>query len=66
MMFNLGAGELILIFLIVLLLFGAGRLAGIGKGLGEGIRNFRSAMRRDHPDRDQDESGHSSSKGDTK
>jgi sec-independent protein translocase protein TatA len=33
--------------LIVLVLFGAGRLAGIGKGLGEGIRNFKKGVKED-------------------
>jgi len=32
---------------IALLLFGAGRLADIGKGLGEGIRNFKKGLRDD-------------------
>ncbi|MCC6559080.1 MAG: twin-arginine translocase TatA/TatE family subunit [Polyangiaceae bacterium] len=42
---NLGAFEIILIVAVVLLLFGAGRIAEIGKGLGEGIRNFKRGMR---------------------
>ena len=33
------------IALIALLLFGAGRLADIGKGLGQGIRNFKQGLR---------------------
>ncbi|GBC84414.1 Sec-independent protein translocase protein TatA [bacterium HR11] len=37
--------ELLLIFLIVLMIFGAGRLADIGKGLGEGVANFIRAFR---------------------
>jgi len=36
--------ELLLIFLIVLMIFGAGRLADIGKGLGEGVANFIRAF----------------------
>ena len=44
-MFGLGPTELIIIFLIVLLVFGWNRLPQIGKGLGEGIRNFRTSMR---------------------
>jgi sec-independent protein translocase protein TatA len=36
--------ELLVIGLIVLLLFGPGKLAGLGKGLGEGIRDFKKAM----------------------
>ncbi len=42
---NLGPGELLVIALIALLLFGAGRLASVGKGLGEGIRNFKKGLR---------------------
>ena len=37
--------HLLLIFGIALLLFGPSKLSGLGKGLGEGIRNFRSAMK---------------------
>jgi sec-independent protein translocase protein TatA len=50
----LGVPELIIIFLIVILLFGATRLPQIGKGLGEGIRNFRKGVKTDDgpgPDR---------------
>ena len=42
---RIGAGELLLIALIALLLFGAGRIADIGKGLGEGIKNFKKGLR---------------------
>ncbi len=42
---NLGAGEIILIFMVVLLLFGAKRLPEIGSSLGKGIREFKSATR---------------------
>lgn len=42
---NIGAGELIIIALIALLLFGAGRIADIGKGLGQGIKNFKSGLK---------------------
>jgi sec-independent protein translocase protein TatA len=38
-------GEMIFIFLIVLLLFGAKRLPEIGSSLGKGIREFKSSMR---------------------
>ena len=42
---RIGGGELLLIALIALLLFGANRLSDIGKGLGEGIRNFKKGLR---------------------
>lgn len=36
--------EILLILLVVLLLFGAGKLPEIGKSLGEGLRNFKKAL----------------------
>ena len=42
---RIGGGELLLIALIALLLFGAGRLSDIGRGLGEGIKNFKKGLR---------------------
>jgi len=43
--FGLGVTELILILLIVLLVFGAGKLPQIGDALGRGIKNFKSATK---------------------
>lgn len=37
--------HLILIIAIILLLFGPAKFASLGKGVGEGIRNFKSAMK---------------------
>ena len=45
MPFGLGMGEAILIFLVVLLMFGAKRLPEIGTSLGKGIREFKSSVR---------------------
>ena len=45
-MFGLGFGELLVILLIVLVLFGAGRLPEIGEALGRGIRSFRKELRK--------------------
>lgn len=42
---GLGMGEMVLIFLVVLLLFGAKRLPEIGSSLGKGIREFKSSVR---------------------
>ncbi len=39
-----GPQELIIILLIVLVLFGASKLPQLGKGLGQGIRNFKSGL----------------------
>jgi len=44
-MFGLGPWELLLIFLAILLLFGAKRLPEIAQGMGKGIREFRKAMK---------------------
>jgi sec-independent protein translocase protein TatA len=40
----IGLPELIIIFIIVLLIFGAGRLAGLGRGLGQAIRGFKDEI----------------------
>jgi sec-independent protein translocase protein TatA len=42
---SIGPGELLIIALIALLLFGAGRIADIGKGLGQGIKNFKEGLK---------------------
>jgi sec-independent protein translocase protein TatA len=42
---KLGVPELLVIFAIALLIFGPGKLADLGKGMGEGIKNFKSAMK---------------------
>jgi sec-independent protein translocase protein TatA len=41
---SLGVPELVIIFLIIIVLFGANKIPQIGKGLGEGIRNFKKGM----------------------
>ncbi len=42
-----GFQELLVIFLIVLVLFGAAKLPQLGRGLGEGIKNFRKGIKGD-------------------
>ena len=42
-MFGIGMPELIVILVIILIIFGAGKLPEIGAGMGKAIRNFRSA-----------------------
>lgn len=44
-MFGMGPWELLLVFLAILLLFGAKRLPDIAQGLGKGIREFKAAMK---------------------
>jgi sec-independent protein translocase protein TatA len=41
---KLGMGELVVILLIVVILFGANKLPQLGKGLGEGIRSFKKSF----------------------
>jgi len=43
-MFGMGAQELLLVLLVVLLLFGAKRLPEIARGLGQGVQQFRKAL----------------------
>jgi sec-independent protein translocase protein TatA len=46
-----GLPELLVILVIALLIFGPGKLSQLGKGLGEGIRNFKSSVKEgDQPD----------------
>ena len=50
-MFGIGMPELIVILLIVLIIFGAGKLPEIGTGLGRAIRGFKKGM--SEPDSDE-------------
>lgn len=49
-MFGLGTTELLIVGVVMVLLFGATRLPAVGKGLGEAIRGFRDAFKRDDKD----------------
>jgi len=42
---SLGVTELLLILVIVIVIFGASKLPQLGKGLGEGISNFRDGLK---------------------
>jgi sec-independent protein translocase protein TatA len=42
---HLGTTELIVILVIVILIFGVNKIPQLGKGLGEGIRNFKSSLK---------------------
>ena len=46
-MFGLGFQELVVILFIVVVMFGARRLPQLGKGLGEGISNFKRGLKGD-------------------
>jgi sec-independent protein translocase protein TatA len=41
----IGMPELLVILVIVVLIFGVNKIPQLGKGLGEGIRNFKSALK---------------------
>ncbi|MDT8440096.1 MAG: twin-arginine translocase TatA/TatE family subunit [Desulfuromonadales bacterium] len=43
-MFGLGTTELIIILVLVLIIFGAGKLPQVGGALGKGLRNFKDGM----------------------
>jgi sec-independent protein translocase protein TatA len=43
-MFGLGTGELVIILLLVLVVFGAGKLSSIGGALGKGMKNFKEGI----------------------
>ena len=44
-MFGMGHWEILIIFVVILLIFGAKRIPEMAQGLGKGIREFRTAMR---------------------
>jgi sec-independent protein translocase protein TatA len=47
---HLGMGELVVILVIVILVFGVNKIPQLGKGLGEGIRNFKSSIKEGQED----------------
>ena len=53
---GIGFTELIVILVIILILFGPGKLPEIGKALGRGIKEFKDAQK-DHNKKDDDSSG---------
>lgn len=59
---NLGAPEIILIFLVVLVLFGAKKIPELAQGLGKGIKEFRKAMKDVQNEVEQDPSNKSEDK----
>jgi sec-independent protein translocase protein TatA len=44
-MFGLGTQELIIILVLVLVIFGAGKLPQVGSALGKGLRNFKEGIK---------------------
>ena len=57
---SLGIWEILLIVLIVALLFGGKKLPELGKGLGDGIKNFKNSLKKD----DGEDSGDKNDKSD--
>ena len=49
-MMGLGISELLIILVIILIIFGAGKLPELGDGIGRGIRNFRRSIKPDEID----------------
>ena len=43
-MFGLGTQELLIILVLVMIVFGAGKLPQIGSSLGKGLRNFKAGV----------------------
>ena len=52
---RLGTTEIILIIVLALVLFGGGKLAGVGKALGKSIKDFKNEVRVDNPDHPSDD-----------
>ncbi|WP_419174538.1 twin-arginine translocase TatA/TatE family subunit [Desulfosediminicola sp.] len=46
-MFGIGTQELLIVLMLVMIVFGAGKLPQIGSSLGQGIRNFKHGIRGD-------------------
>ena len=53
MLGSIGLPELLILLLIVVIIFGASRLPQLGRGVGEGIRNLRSALKGERRDGDE-------------
>lgn len=52
---SIGPMEWVIIALVALLLFGAGRIADIGKGLGQGIKNFKQGLKEAEDDDEEED-----------
>ena len=62
-MFGLGSTELVIILILVLIIFGAGKLPQVGRSIGSAISEFKEGVK--NKDEDMDESGPDGSPDDT-
>ena len=46
---SLGVPELLIILLIVIIIFGANKLPQLGKGIGQGLKNFKESVKGEEP-----------------
>ncbi len=51
---KIGLTEILFIVAIALLLFGPSKFASLGKGIGEGIRNFKASMKEEEPKKEEE------------
>ena len=56
-MFGLGTTELIIILVLVMIIFGAGKLPQVGGALGKGLRNFKDGVKEGDEEKSEEEPG---------
>jgi sec-independent protein translocase protein TatA len=54
-MFGLGTTELIIILVLVMIIFGAGKLPQVGGALGKGLRNFKDGIKEGNEEKSEEE-----------
>ena len=56
---RLGITEILLILVLALVVFGGSKLSGVGKALGQSIRDFKKELKADEPEKAEDKTGDS-------